>query len=420
MTSSFTKKLLLFILFLMLILILRLFFFYQNRQELKTGEKITVEGTVASEPKINGNFQNFQLQLNDGNRVFITSFSNKEYNYQDRLLIIGSLEKRLLNNNELYTIFLPEITLKKDIIGSFLAVPSFIRQKIITVFNNLLPPDQSALLLGIVFGVRTNISDSFMQNLRSAGVLHVIAASGMNVTLVGGFLSSMSILFLKRQWAIILTIFGLFFYALLAGLQPSIIRATIMGCLVFSAQLLGRQYFASLALFLTAFIMLFISPFLFFDIGFQLSFLATLGLLYLRPIIDLGFSKTLIRKLPVIEDLTTTIAAQITTLPVLLFNFGSFSFFSIIINALVLWTIPILMVLGGLGAIFSFVFEPMTKLFIYLCIPLLIYFEKIVILFPKLSSNINQENIHWSLSIGYYLIIICLVLLFKKHEDKKN
>ncbi len=414
------KKLFFFLLILVLILIFRFFFFYQNRVELEIGKKITLEGTVASEPKIKNNFQNFRFQLNDGNSIFITTLSDKGYNVQDRLIIIGSLEKKLLNNkHEIYSLFMPKIAFRENKTSPILAVISFIRQKIISVFNNLLPPDQAALLLGIVFGVRVNISDSFMHCLRSSGVLHVIAASGMNVTLVGGFLSSMLILFLKRKWAVVLTIFGLFFYALLAGFQPSIVRATIMGSFVFSAQLLGRQYLSSLALFLTAFIMLFISPFLFFDIGFQLSFLATLGLLYLRPIIDLAFSRTSIKKLPVIEDFTTTIAAQLATLPILLFNFGSISYFSVIINALVLWTIPILMVLGGLGAIFSFVFEPIAKLFIFLCIPLLIYFEKVITLFPKLNSNLNLENIHFSLVFGYYLILISLVLFIKKHENKK-
>lgn len=414
------KKLIVFLLFLVMILFIRIFLFYQSKPLITTEKKTTIEGTIASEPKINNNFQNFQLQLNDGNRVFITTLMDKEYHFQDQLIIIGTLEKRLLNNQVLYTSFMPEIIPEKSSLGSILALVNLVRQNIITVFNKLLSPDQSALLLGVVFGVRLNISDSFMQSLRGAGVLHVIAASGMNVTLVGGFLSSVFLLFLKRQWAIVFTILGLFFYATMAGLQPSIIRATIMGSFVFSAQLLGRQYLASLALFLTAFIMLFISPFLFFDIGFQLSFLATLGLIYLRPVIDSGFSKTLIRKIPVIEDLTTTIAAQIATLPILLFNFGSYSLYSIIVNALVLWTIPILMVLGGVAAIFSFVFEPITKLFVYLCIPLLMYFEKIVALFPNINSNFDPESIHLSLMFGYYLIITSLILFFRKHESKKN
>ncbi len=414
------KKLIFFLLFLVIILFIRIFLFYQSKPLITTEKKTTIEGTIASEPKINNNFQNFQLQLNDGNRVFITTLMDKEYHFQDQLIIIGTLEKRLLNNQVLYTSFMPEIIPEKSSLGSILALVNLVRQNIITVFNKLLSPDQSALLLGVVFGVRLNISDSFMQSLRGAGVLHVIAASGMNVTLVGGFLSSVFLLFLKRQWAIVFTILGLFFYATMAGLQPSIIRATIMGSFVFSAQLLGRQYLASLALFLTAFIMLFISPFLFFDIGFQLSFLATLGLIYLRPVIDSGFSKTLIRKIPVIEDLTTTIAAQIATLPILLFNFGSYSLYSIIVNALVLWTIPILMVLGGVAAIFSFVFEPITKLFVYLCIPLLMYFEKIVALFPNINSNFDPESIHLSLMFGYYLIITSLILFFRKHESKKN
>src|SRR6266852_3979746 len=100
--------------------------------------------------------------------------------------------------------------------------------------------------------------------LRTSGVFHVIAASGMNVTLVGGFLTSLFTLFLRRQIALLLSILGILFYALLAGFEPSIIRASIMGILVLSSQIFGRQAWPTYALLLTGYIMLLFDPSLIF------------------------------------------------------------------------------------------------------------------------------------------------------------
>jgi competence protein ComEC len=418
------NRLILFCAFLFFILVIRIFTFYQNKPVIPVGKPVTFEGEVVSEPVLRESSQSFQLETSLGMKVYVTGSQNENYPNGERLQVIGSLEKRLLNNNrEIYTVFLPQISHMKSSNTPVLAVASFVRQKITGFYNRTLPPDSASLLLGIVFGIKGNISKSFMENLQAAGVLHVIAASGMNVTLIGGFLSSILVLFLKRQWAIALTILGLVFYALLAGFQASIVRATIMGALVFSAQILGRQYLAAYGLFLAGFLMLFISPDLLLDIGFQLSFLATAGLLYLRPLIDSLFSKRLIKKLPVAEDLTTTIAAQAATLPVLFVNFGSYSPWSIIANALVLWTIPILMILGGIGAILSFILEPLGRFLIYLCLPLLWYFEKVVKLFPVISSDASATNTHWTLVLGYYLILLSFIIwhtIRSKRHERKN
>ena len=160
-----------------------------------------------------------------------------------------------------------------------------LRQHIISVFEKTLPSNYSSLLLGIVFGIKSSMSSNFLDNLKILGLMHIIAASGMNVTLVAGFLSAIFLLFLKRQIALILTIAGIFIYAFLAGFEPSIVRASIMGMITFTAQILGRQKLAGYSLFATAYIMIIFSPFVIWDIGFQLSFVSTAGLIFLRPVL---------------------------------------------------------------------------------------------------------------------------------------
>jgi competence protein ComEC len=291
------------------------------------------------------------------------------------------------------------------------------REKIIYFFDSNLPQSWAALMLGIVFGIKEEMPKSFYLDLQKTGLMHVIAASGMNITMLGGFLSSGLILFFRRQVALALTITGIIIYAVLAGLEPSIVRAAIMGILVFLAQLTGRQNSAFLALFLAGFIMLFRSPNLILDIGFQLSFLATFGLIYLRPLFTLiPRIKNALEKTVVGEDLVTTLTAQIMTLPILLANFGSYSLISIPVNAIILWTVPILMIIGGISVFVGIIIEPFGRLILYLSVPFLLYFTKIVEFFSTFGGQIELKSLPFIFICGYYLVIFSLILFIRNRK----
>ncbi len=154
--------------------------------------------------------------------------------------------------------------------------------------------------------------------LQKTGVVHVIVVEGLNVILVSQFLLGIFTAFLKRQWAIALTIGGLLFYCIVCGLQPSIVRSTIMMGLALLAQLLGRQYSSFYGLILAGAGIQLYKP-VPFDIGFQLSFGAILGIIFLKPLLPKRgiFS----------EEINITIAAQVATLPILLNSFGTYGLF---------------------------------------------------------------------------------------------
>ncbi len=406
-----TKRLSLFTVLLIIVLLLRLCLFYSQKSEYKDGQSISFETTVSSDPKFSGNYQNFSLNLPNGELAFVQTAGYPEYAYGDKLAITGTLKFKLLNNkSSIISISFPKINLENPS-GGGLAVIYAIRQKIIGSFQNSLPKDSSALLLGIVFGIKQDFSKQFLANFKTVGVMHVIAASGMNVTMVAGFLFYLFGLLFKRQMAIFFSIFGLIFYDFLAGFQSSIIRASIMGILAFSAQILGRQKDAIYILFLTGFIMLFWQPNFLTDVGFQLSFASTLGILIIPRLLkrfENGWS----------ADLITTLSAQAASLPILVSTFGNYSLWSIVVNALVLWTVPILMILGGFAAMAAFVFTPLAKLFLYLCLPFLIYFELMTNFFANLKGSFIFQNVPWQLSAGYYLLLISLLAaLFKKQDD---
>lgn len=397
--------------FLLIILSFRFYFFYNNQIQLADGQQIALETTVLSQPQTFGNQQvfiaNYKNQSFGRFRIRITAGRFQEINYGDFVRISGPISNKG-NRVLMYFPKIETINNPSNILQSGLKKINTLRQKLILLFSKTLPSPSSSLLLGIIFGIKEEMPKDFADNLKTSGVFHVIAASGMNVTLIAGFISSLFALFLKRQIAIGLSILGIMFYAVLAGLEPSIIRASIMGILVFSAQIMGRQTLVLNGLLLAGFTMLFIDPTLISDIGFQLSFAATLGLVLIPKIRAIG-------RVGVIgNDINSTIAAQIATLPILLANFGTYSLYSILVNGLVLWAVPILMAVGGIGVLASWVFQPLGQLIIYLSYPLLFYFESVVNFFGKIGGVIAIENLPWQFSVGYYCLLASVLLTFKR------
>jgi len=399
---------------LLLFLGVRVFLYYQNQPQFADGQLISFKTELHSEPKIS-NRQT--LSANLGNRrILIITSSWPQYHYQDSLKISGKLESRVLKNGtKIFVLFFPKI--EKQDSNNFLEAIVKIRQKFIAIFNKTLPSNYSALLLGITFGIKEKMTDDFFNELRITGVLHVIAASGMNVTLFGGFISAIFSFFLKRQLALFFSIFGIFIYVVLAGFEASIIRAAIMGILAFSAQILGRQRLSAYGLILAGYFMILLNPDIIFDIGFQLSFVATAGLLYIRPIFySSEFIKRILGNSLVGEDIATTISAQVATLPILLANFGIYSIWSIVVNALVLWTVPILMIIGGIGGVLGLFFDLAGKSVIFLSFPFILYFEKIIDVFSNFGGILKIENLSWQLVSGYYLLLGVAVYKLKNFK----
>ncbi|MBI2613467.1 MAG: ComEC/Rec2 family competence protein [Candidatus Levybacteria bacterium] len=392
---------------LLIILSFRFYFFYSNQHQFADKQQVSFETTILSQPQVFGSRQAFTANYQN-QKIRITTSRFPELNYGDFVRIFG----RISNQNNRVLMYFPKIEILKDksFLGGSLKAINRLREKMISLFSKTLPTPASSLLLGIIFGIKEQMPKDFSDNLKTSGVFHVIAASGMNVTLVGGFISTFCAFFLKRQIAIGLSILGIIFYAVLAGLEASIIRASIMGILVFSAQIIGRQTLAVNGLFLAGFIMLFIDPTLISDIGFQLSFAATLGLILIPKIRAIG-------EIRVIGDsINTTIAAQIATLPILLANFGTHSIYSVLVNGLVLWTVQILMVIGGIGALIGLVFMPLGQFVIYISYPLLIYFETIVQIFGKIGGIITLQSVPWQFIAGYYCLLTSILIVFKRKK----
>ena len=207
-----SKPVFFFVLILSAFLALRLGIFYSSKTPYKEGERVNFTSHVLSEPKVYKSYQSFSVETPDGDRIFVKAETYPEYHFQDRMSISGNLKFRLLNGKvQILKMDYPKISLVKsnNLQGGGLAVVNAIRQKIINTFQTTLSKDSSGLMLGIVFGIKQNLSSDFLNDLKETGVMHIIAASGMNVTIVAGFLFYFFSLVLKRQIAIFVSILGI-------------------------------------------------------------------------------------------------------------------------------------------------------------------------------------------------------------------
>jgi len=369
---------LLIILLIILLLILR-WKILPSLPDFLPGQEVRISGVLRQEPKITGSSQRFSLV-----GVEIRTWRYPEYHYSDKLVIIGNLKKGVAGK---WSLEYPKIeeAPQEQRIGiehKILASISAWRRRIEKVYRFSLPEPQASLMAGIVLGSKSGFPSDFYQALRQTGTLHVVVASGMNITLVAIFLINFFLLFLNRRLALFFAFLGIWFYVILSGGEAPVVRAGIMGSLAFIAQGLGKEKAAIRGLIFAGVLMLFINPYYLFDLGFQLSFAATAGILIVYPRLkDLKKTRRIFSLPGFGDNLAATLAAQVLTLPIMIFNFGGTNPISPLVNAFVLWTIQWIMAIGALAGLLGLFNQNLGQI---ICLPayvLLTFFVKAVELF---------------------------------------
>ncbi|MBI2326219.1 ComEC/Rec2 family competence protein [Candidatus Collierbacteria bacterium] len=238
------------------------------------------------------------------------------------------------------------------------------RMKLVGVAARNLPEPEGALVLGVVLGYKSSLSREFYQSLINSGTVHMVVASGYNIMVVAGLALSGFLFFVSRGWASVLAIGVMIFYVILTGGEISVVRAALMGSMVFVGAVLGRGAKAWWSLALAVWLMLMIDPSIVGSISFQLSVAATFGVTVLAPYFKKRLEESgaslagLVEKL----DLTTSFSALILTWPIIWFHFGRGSLISLVSNAVILPLVPLLMAFGGLMLAGGALFGPMAML----------------------------------------------------------
>lgn len=275
---------------------------------------------------------------------------------------------------------------------------------------SFLPSPQAELLSGIVLGEKKDLPYELRLALRDTSTLHMVVVSGQNLSLLAALVLGLSG-FLTRRIAILLALFVTAGYVILTGGQIPVLRAALMAVISTLAQVLGRPNDGLRALIIVAGILLLINPGWTSDLSFQLSFLATFGVVVIAPV----FSAHL-KRLPFFlrENLSVTVGAQLMVLPVISQNFHQISIVSIPANLLTLWTIPYIMGWGLIMLLLTTISDILGNIIALGLNVLLIYFVYVVELFAKLSfawEYVGEQV--WIVWVGYYLILASVMLSLK-------
>lgn len=329
-----------------------------SRFESKVGQKVILFGEIIDEPSIKENSQ--QLTIDSG--ILLSTGLDAVYKYGDEINFSGTLKKPenfitdtgkefdyvnyLRKDGILYVMSYPKIEIISRGNGNFFKNILFsIKEKFLAKINFTINAPENLLMGGLILGEKAAFSQELRQSFVDTGTIHIVALSGYNVTIVAEWIMKL-FSFLPINFAIGAGIFAILLFILMTGASSTAVRAGIMATLALVARATGRNYDIARALLLAGVLMVLFNPFLLvFDVSFQLSFIATVAVIFLAPRIEKYFLWVTDNfKLRDIVSVTT--AAYIFVFPFILYKMGNFSLVALPSNILILPFIPFTMMFG--------------------------------------------------------------------------
>lgn len=384
------------------------------------------EGVVSSVPRNANNTVEVGFKTDQGSRFVIQSDEEALY-YRDNLEVCfqsgsqkvaeGGYGRYLLSRYQSrLTVKNPEIRITSP--NRFWLSFFAIRKNISDTLKRIYIGDKGVLASGLILGGSQNFSDSFKEAMKSSGTTHLVAVSGYNVSIITIILFMILRRLFSRRSALTSSIVILLAFCIISGASASVVRASIMGGLFIISKALGRKVSPLHLLLVAVFLMILQNPFALFDVGLQLSFFATLGLVLSLDFFQFNQQKIYLTFLSVIPE---TIIAQIFTFPILLYHFQEASIISVIPNALILPLVPLGMLMVFVSAIAGFI-NIYLGLFVGFGGEMLLkYFVGVIRFFGSLSyAKVESQSVSfYAVVIFYIFVIILMQIQIKKINEKR-
>jgi len=407
------------------------------------GKLINLEGYVDSEVERDGDKLKFTFKETKTlkSRLLVEVYNNREtggsfdseiIGYRTKLSFQGVINKpkpatnpggfnyqrylASLGISGTVNIFNSEVTVEGTEPGGLISKIGYgIKNRVLKIVEHCLDKNQAGLLAGMIIGYKDGLDDNASEAFSKAGLTHIMVASGMNVAFI---IIPLLFLFKKLNFgntiSSIITILVLVLFVFVTGFSASIVRAVLMGIIILTGKIIMREPDIYTSISASALIILIINPFIIFDIGFQLSFGATLSLVMFCPAI-----KTFISRIPIPEiladTLAATLAAQFGVVPITLYYFNNLSIISIVSNLLVVPMVQIITIIG-----FVMVFAGLISINLAVLIGYINNtFLSFVLFVTEMSSKIPFASVKlptppiWSILI-YYVGIIYFFMGRKK------
>ena len=406
------------------------------------GKEVVIKGIISDEPdkrengvKLTARMEEISLGglvLKDNlPKIMVSVDFYPEWRYGDYVELTGVLKKPknfttesgrefnyvsyLAKDGIYYEVARPRLELVEHGHGNFVKDGLFfVKKSFMEKISEVVPEPEASLLGGLLLGAKESLGKEILDDFRKVGLIHIVVLSGYNITIVAETIMRV-FSFLPRTLPIIFGGGSIILFAIMTGGSATVVRASIMSLIVILGKATGRMHNAALTLFIAAFLMLLHNPrILAFDPSFQLSFLATLGLVYLSPALEKYFhfvpGKWQIREL-----FLSTISTQIFVMPLILYNSGNFSAVALPVNLLVLVFVPLTMLLGFLTGVWGFVSGTLSLFFGFLVSGLLYYDLKIVEFFSSLPfASFNIPSFPLWLMISMYIFYAVIIFSIRR------
>lgn len=400
---------------------------------------VTLEGIVAGYPDVRDTRTAYRLRAdhlttNTGRQavrgdVLLQAARFPAYRYGDRLRVAGTLQappvfddfdyRSYLAGQGIYSVMpRSRAELEARDQGSPLTARLYaLRERASELLNSVLPEPAAGLANGMLLGIESGIPADLRGAFQATGTTHVIVISGSNIAIFTGILLALLGRTLGRRRAALPVILCIAAYVLLVGADPSALRAGLMGALFVLAVVFGRQSTAWVSLMAAALLMTLFNPLALWDAGFQLSFAATLGLIFLAPALRAGWGRAAGRwpiaarlpagLRPLGDALLMTLAAQAAVLPLVVYHFGRLSLVSPLANLLIVPAQPPILIGGMATLIGGLAWRPLGQLLAAVPWLFLTYTTAIVRLTAALPfASVATGRLALPLMLCYYAALV--------------
>lgn len=402
--------------------------------EKSVGQKVLIDAVIVDEPSQTESQTRLIVDFKDilvsgsstpvsGKGIVSTSLSG-EFRYGDLVHIEGKLEKPtnfistssndfdyisyLGKDDIFYTMSFTQISILSHGHGNPIQSILFsIKNAFIDNIGKIISEPEASLLGGILLGAKSSINKDLQNIFRIAGLSHIIALSGYNITVVADAISK-SLLFLPKMYSLYAGIFGIILFVIMSGGSSTAVRAGIMALIAILGKITRRKYSAGRALVVAALIMIIVNPkILVFDISFQLSFLATIAIIYVSPILNDKFT-FITERFGLRNNMSSVISAQILVLPLILYKMGLLSLVALPANILVLPLMPATMFFGFITGVCAFISVYLALPFAWISWFLLFVMIKVATFFAFLPFS--SVTIHWFSPTVMIVCYVCIII----------
>jgi len=291
------------------------------------------------------------------------------------------------------------------------------KRSFVTNLEKVLGEPHAALASGLLVGEKSSLGSTLLANFRTVGLIHIVVLSGYNITIVADVLRRL-LSFLPRVWGICAGGVGIALFGTLVGGGATVVRSCCMSAVALTADLVRRDYSVYRGMFFAGLLMIIQNPHILLnDPSFQLSFMATFGLVTLsQPIEDrLGF---ITEKYGIRGIVASSFATQIFVSPFIVYMMGNISLIGFISNILVLPFVPLTMLLVFLTGMFGFIAHPVSVALGWVT-HLLLSYELMIV---EYGARVPYASIHFPLFSSWVVVGVYIVYgvgLYYVHKTRK-